>query len=174
MFQESRFTATAFAGAAGGHDQPAPHVGGTVVPLTAPRPAAAATDGRYADLADRVLAEKLASEDAAVEAGLSPFERLTCPAHRRWIHQCIASPQHVSPVTGHRWCRDCQAAVTVAVDELVGDVSLTCPRCHRAPEGIATRQIVRACRASLATVHDMRTPTAQRPELVALDGRRAA
>src|SRR3982074_3500535 len=62
---------------------------------------------RYADLVDRRLAERLATEDAAVEAGLSPFERLTCPAHRRWVHQCIVSPQHVSPVTGHRWCRRC-------------------------------------------------------------------
>jgi hypothetical protein len=112
---------------------------------------------RYADLVDRRLAERLATEDAAVEAGLSPFERLTCPAHRRWAHQCIASPQHASPVTGHRWCRDCACQATVAVDELTGDVTVTCPRCHHTPEGVATRQIVRACRASLATVHKTRT-----------------
>jgi hypothetical protein len=112
------------------------------------------TAHRYVDLADRRLAERLASEDAAVEAGLSPFERLTCPAHRRWLHECIASPQHVSSVTGHRWCRDCQTAANVAVDALGGDVVVVCPRCRRAPDGIATRQIVRACRASLATAHD--------------------
>jgi hypothetical protein len=100
---------------------------------------AVADYGRYRDLVDRGLAERLATEDAAVEAGLSPFEQLTSPAHRRWLHQCIASPQHVSPVTGHRWCRDCACPVNVAVDDRV-----------------ATRQILRACRASLATVCETR------------------
>jgi hypothetical protein len=128
---------------------------------------------RYADLVDRRLAERLATEDAAVEAGLSPFERLTCPAHRRWVHQCIVSPQHVSPVTGHRWCRDCACPVTVAVDELAGDVTVTCPRCHHTPEGVATRQIVRACRASLATIHETRTRVTLRP-LTHVDERRCA
>jgi hypothetical protein len=129
--------------------------------------------GRYADLVDRRLAERLATEDAAVEAGLSPFERLTCPAHRRWAHQCIASPQHVSPVTGHRWCRDCACLATVAVDELGGDVTVTCPRCHHTPEGVATRQIVRACRASLATVHETRNRVTLSP-LTHADERRCA
>lgn len=128
---------------------------------------------RYTDLADRRLAERLATEDAAVEAGLSPFERLTCPAHRRWVHQCIASPQHVSPVTGHRWCRDCACPVTVAVDELSGDVTVTCPRCHHAPEGVATRQILRASRASLAIVHKARTRVTLSP-LTHVDDRRCA
>jgi hypothetical protein len=115
-------------------------------------------DRRYSDVEDRRLADQLATEDADVEAGLSPFERLTCPAHRRWMHECISSPQHVSPVTGHRWCRDCQTAATVAIDELCGDVSVTCPQCGRAPDTIATRQIVRACRASLATAQGSRGP----------------
>jgi hypothetical protein len=152
MFQEIRLTATTLGG---GHDPTIAH-GTTVVPLTQRR-ATTATTGRYADLPDRRLAEKLATEDTAVEAGGSPFERLTCPLHRRWIHQCIVSPQHVSPVTGHRWCRDCARALTVAVDELTGEVTLTCPRCHRRPEGIATRQTLRACRASLAAIHHRRT-----------------
>ena len=128
---------------------------------------------RYADLVDRRLAARLATEDAAAEAGLSPFERLTCPAHRRWVHQCIVSPQHVSPVTGHRWCRDCACPLTVAVDELAGDVTVTCPRCHHTPEGVATRQIVRACRASLATIHETRTRVTLRP-LTHVDERRCA
>jgi hypothetical protein len=128
---------------------------------------------RYADLVDRRLAEQLATEDTAVEAGLSPFERLTCPAHRRWAHKCIASPQHVSPVTGHRWCRDCSCPATVAVDELAGDVTVTCPRCHHTPAGVATRQIVRACRASLATVHETRTRVTLSP-LTHADERKCA
>ena len=40
---------------------------------------------------------------------------------------------------------------------LDGDITLTCPRCHRTPDSLATRQTMRACRASLATAHD--TPT---------------
>jgi hypothetical protein len=157
MFQETRFTGTAvLAATAGGHDAGVRHR--PLVSLTAQRRAG----GRYAGLADRRLAERLSSEDLAVEAGLSPFERTTCPAHRRWLHQCIASPQHVSPVTGHRWCRDCATAVTVAVDELSGEVTMSCPRCHQAPEGIATRQVVRSCRASLAAVRDRHAATPRR------------
>jgi hypothetical protein len=114
---------------------------------------------RYGDLTDRDLAECLASEDAAVEAGASPFERLTCPMHRRWLHRCISSPQHVIPVTGHRWCRECQSPATVTVDELDGDVAVACPRCHRVPDGIATRQIVGACRASLSAERRFRHST---------------
>lgn len=128
---------------------------------------------RYTDLVDRRLAERLATEDAAVEGGLSPFERLTCPAHRRWVHQCIGSPQHVSPVTGHRWCRDCACPVTVAVDELAGDVTVTCSRCRHTPEGVATRQILRACEASLATVHKTHTRVTLSP-LPHVDQRRCA
>lgn len=148
MFQESPVTPTTLAG---GSPRPSARHSGTVVPLPAQGRAAVSVPGRYADLADRHLAETLSVEDTAVEAGLSPFERLTCPLHRRWLHQCIASPQHVSPVTGHRWCRDCQSPITVAVDELTGTVTLTCPRCHQAADGIATRQILHACQASLAT-----------------------
>jgi hypothetical protein len=128
---------------------------------------------RYGDLADRRLAAQLATEDADVEAGRSPFERLTCPAHRRWLHQCISSPQHVSPVTGHRWCRDCQTAAAVAIDELCGDVSVTCPQCGRTPDTIATRQIVRACRASLSTAQSSRGPVVG-IGLLRLDERRGA
>lgn len=101
-------------------------------------------------LAGRRLAATLAAEErAGREQGLSPHERITCRLHRRWAYQCIASPQHVIPVTGHRWCEDCATAVTVAVDELDGRVDLTCPRCHRTPHTRATEQIVRACQASL-------------------------
>ena len=79
-------------------------------------------DPRYADLADRRLASTLSTEDIAEENGLNPLERITCRLHRRWLHHCISSPAHVIAVTGHRWCRSCQCAVTVAVDELTGDV----------------------------------------------------
>ena len=110
---------------------------------------------RYADLRDRQLATALSTEDTLeAEDGLDPLERTTCWTHRRWLHQCIASPLHVIQVTGHRWCRDCACAVTVAVDELIGDVRLTCPRCGHTPDTRATRQIMRACRASFAAATD--------------------
>jgi hypothetical protein len=105
---------------------------------------------RYSDVPDRALAAALAAEDAAEHDGLSPFERLTCRTHRRWVHECVASPMHVVVVSGHRWCRDCQATAMVSVDQLLGTVKVLCPRCRRAPEGIGTAQIVRTCRASLA------------------------
>jgi hypothetical protein len=113
---------------------------------------------RYGDLANRRLAAKLAAEDLAEDQdGLSPHERLTCYAHRRWVHECIASPLHVIVVTGHRWCRHCDREATVAVDELTGSIRVTCVRCHQVPQGPATRQIVRTCRASLATAKESRS-----------------
>ena len=45
-------------------------------------------DGPYADLRDRRLAARLAAEDVAEEAGLDPFERISCRLHQRWLHQC--------------------------------------------------------------------------------------
>ena len=90
-------------------------------------------------------------EDRYEELGrLSPHERLSCPVHRRWVHQCVSSPLHVIPVTGHRWCRRCERAQLIAVDEVRGTVSLSCPGCGEAPTTLASRQIVRTCRASLA------------------------
>lgn len=109
---------------------------------------------RYADLADRRLAAALATEDAAEETGLDPLERTTCHFHRRWLHHCVSSPLHVIVVTGHRWCRRCECAVDVAIDELTGAVALTCPRCREMPPGGGNRQLVRCCRASLAAAHD--------------------
>jgi hypothetical protein len=147
MYQPTRFTGSAFVARASRGSTP--HIQHGDIPAQ-----------RYSDLTDRDLAERLASEDAAVEAGASPFERLTCPMHRRWLHRCISSPQHVIPVTGHRWCRECQSPATVTVDELDGDVAVACPRCHRVPDGIATRQIVSACRASLSAERHVRDSTA--------------
>src|SRR5690348_15640501 len=99
MFQQTFVTATTPTGV---ETRPSVHRrADAVVSLIAQHRAAASASRRSADLTDRSLAAKLAAEDAAVETGLSPFERLTCPAHRRWIHQCIASPEHASPVTGH-------------------------------------------------------------------------
>jgi hypothetical protein len=66
------------------------------------------------------------------------------------VHECISSAAHVFVVTGHRWCRDCECAANVAVDQLTWSVTVTCPRCGQAPDSAATRQIVRTCRASLA------------------------
>ncbi|WP_086664277.1 hypothetical protein [Lentzea kentuckyensis] len=104
----------------------------------------------YADVKDRRLAVMLAEEDAAEELGLNPLERVSCRLHRRWLHHCVHSADHVIKVTGHRWCRDCSSTASVGVDELTGDVLVRCESCHRAPRTSATQQIVRACRASLA------------------------
>ncbi|WP_291413725.1 hypothetical protein [Actinophytocola sp.] len=109
---------------------------------------------RYADLADIRLAIALSAEDDAEDTeddtGLDPFERTTCYTHRRWLHHCVSSPLHVIVVTGYRWCRRCEREVWVAVDELTGDVSLSCAKCGEMPPGPANRRLVRACRASLA------------------------
>lgn len=112
---------------------------------------------RYADLRDRRLAHLLIAEDAAEDREeLSPFERISCHTHRRWAHECISSPIHVIVVTGHRWCPQCEAQATVAIDELRGDVSVICRRCHKSPDTAATRQILRTCRKSLAAAFESR------------------
>jgi hypothetical protein len=96
------------------------------------------------------LAAVLAAEDDAEDyAGLSPHERITCRVHLRWAHKCIASPVHVIPVTGHRWCRRCRTSTSVAVDELSATVTLTCIQCGEAPVSRATLEIIRTCRASM-------------------------
>ncbi|HEY3465881.1 MAG TPA: hypothetical protein VGL47_12170 [Amycolatopsis sp.] len=109
---------------------------------------------RYADVADRRLAVTLTAEDRSEEDGLNPLERITCRTHRRWLHDCVASPLHVVVVTGTRWCRSCERALTVAIDHVAGDVAVSCPSCGETPATAATRQLVRACRASLAAAHD--------------------
>jgi hypothetical protein len=107
-------------------------------------------DQRYADVRDRALAVVLAEEDVAEELGLNPLERISCRLHRRWLHHCVHSADHVIKVTGHRWCRDCSSTASVGVDELTGDVLVRCETCRQTPGTAATRQIIRACRASLA------------------------
>ena len=111
-------------------------------------------DPRYADVTDRHLALALTVEDRSEEDGLDPLERTTCRSHRRWLHDCVSSPLHVIVVTGTRWCRSCRCALNVAVDQLAGDVSVRCPSCATTPPSRATRQLVRACRASLAAAYD--------------------
>ncbi|GAA1266273.1 hypothetical protein GCM10009609_31800 [Pseudonocardia aurantiaca] len=106
--------------------------------------------GQVRSLAGHVLARWLAAEDRAEDAGrLDPDDRLTCHVHGRWIHQCVSSPVHVNPVTRHRWCRDCAAELTVAVDELAGTVTMRCPRCSQGSSA-ATARLSAACRASLS------------------------
>jgi len=111
-------------------------------------------DPRYADLTDQRLAIALTAEDRSEEDSLHPLERITCHTHRRWLHDCVSSPQHVIVITGTRWCRPCGRALNVAVDQLAGDVSVSCPSCGKTPATRATRQLVRACRASLAAAYD--------------------
>ena len=70
------------------------------------------------------LRDQLDREDAAEDArALAPDDRTTCPLHRRWIHQCVASPTHVNAVTRHRWCRQCAVPLTVTVDEIARTVT---------------------------------------------------
>jgi hypothetical protein len=104
----------------------------------------------YADVRDRRLAAALATKDAAETDGLDPLGRMTCGLHRKWIHRGVHSPLHVIPVTGHRWCRDCSTAADVMINELTGEIRVTCPRCGLTPNPRATKQIVRTCRASLS------------------------
>lgn len=111
---------------------------------------------RYSDVAGHRLAATLHDEDIAEEAGLDPFERTSCRIHRRWLHQCVHSPVHVVMISGYRWCRTCQTQATVSVDELTGDIRVTCPQCRQTPPGPASRQIVRTCTASLAAAQDSR------------------
>jgi hypothetical protein len=116
---------------------------------------------RYRDLTDRRLAARLAAEDLAEEnEELSPHERVTCRLHRRWAHHCVSSPQHAIAVTGHRWCRRCEVALNVAVDELAGTVALTCVRCRLPGSGVANRQVIRSCQASIATFRAAGDPLA--------------
>ena len=61
---------------------------------------------------------------------------------------------HVVAYTGHRWCRNCAAPACLAVDEWSGDVRVSCTRCGTTPSGRATRQLIRACMASLAAAQD--------------------
>ncbi|MDI2032013.1 hypothetical protein QFW96_25550 [Saccharopolyspora sp. TS4A08] len=122
-----------------------------------PHPHPAETHRRYAHLRDRRLAGVLIDEDTAEDREeLSALERISCRVHRRWAHECISSPTHVIAVTGHRWCRPCEAEANIAVDELTGDITITCTRCARTPTTPATRQILRTCRASLATATEHR------------------
>ncbi|MFC3456501.1 hypothetical protein [Amycolatopsis speibonae] len=95
------------------------------------------------------LQARLAFEDRVEDMGvLDADDRVTCHVHGRWIHQCVASPIHVNPVTRHRWCRDCERALTVVIDELAGVVTMNCSRCGGGVSG-ATAHLLTACRASL-------------------------
>ena len=101
---------------------------------------------------DTTLTAVLSAEDLAEELGLDPHARVTCGLHRCWLHQCVAGPDHVIPVTGHRWCRPCRRPLDVVVDETTA--RLFCPRCGTGtPDSAANRQVVRACRTSIAAMH---------------------
>jgi hypothetical protein len=63
---------------------------------------------------------------------------------------------HVIVITGHRWCRRCDAEATVVVDELNGSVAVVCTQCGQEPNSPANRQIIRTCRASLAAALEHR------------------
>lgn len=97
-----------------------------------------------------VLANALSAEDEAEDTGwLDPLDRITCPVHRRWVHQCCHSDLHVIRIAGWRWCRPCARALEVAVDEVAGSVSLHCPKCDRGAQTTSDARLVAACQASL-------------------------
>jgi hypothetical protein len=114
---------------------------------------------RYSDLHDRRLAAILAAEDTAEEHGLSPHTRSTCYVHRCWSHQCVSDPLHALVVTGHRWCRRCDHPVDVVLDEPARSVELRCASCGLEPLSAANRQVLYACRTSLAAMYAGATPT---------------
>jgi hypothetical protein len=96
-----------------------------------------------------LLHARLRHEDRAEELGdLRVEDRLTCHVHQRWIHQCVHSSIHVNAVTRQRWCRNCELAMSVAVDEVAGRVTMCCSGCGRGPAGPALRVAV-SCGASL-------------------------
>lgn len=100
----------------------------------------------------RKLAVRLLAEDTEEDAGiLSPDDRLTCHVHGRWIHQCVSSAAHVNRITRHRWCRSCEAELTVAVDELAGTITMSCPRCAGGLSAASSR-LIAACQQSLQMV----------------------
>lgn len=105
----------------------------------------------YRATSDRNLVARLSHEDHAEELGHVPAQlRVTCRLHRRWVHQCIGSPVHVIPVTGHRWCVSCDRAVTVEVDDMSGSIVMACPGCGKPPSTPVNAQIMRNCVASVA------------------------
>lgn len=107
------------------------------------------------------LADALLAEDNAEDNGwLDGLDRMTCPAHRRWIHQCCHGDLHVSRVSGHRWCRPCGRALEVAVDEVAATIAPHCPGCGRGARTRADAQLVAACEASLTASRNARTRTA--------------
>lgn len=103
------------------------------------------------EVVDSTVVAVLAAEDLAEELGLDPHARVTCPLHRCWMHQCVSAPDHVIAVTGHRWCRSCARPLEVVVDD--ASVDLYCPSCGSAADTVANRQLVRACRTSIAAMH---------------------
>lgn len=111
------------------------------------------TPDRSGEVEDPRLAAILAAEDIAEEHGMSPHVRSTCYVHQCWIHECISDPLHVLIVTGHRWCRLCDHVVEVEIDEAYPDsVELRCDGCGVPPDSIANREVLFACRTSLAAM----------------------
>jgi hypothetical protein len=104
----------------------------------------------YTELADRHLSAVLAAEDTAERFGMGPHARSTCQVHQCWIHECVADPAHISPATGHRWCRRCELPIDVEVT--AGEVRLRCAGCGAEADSAANREIVRTCRMSLGVM----------------------
>ncbi|MGW5721204.1 hypothetical protein ACWEVP_33855 [Amycolatopsis sp. NPDC003865] len=106
-----------------------------------------------------LLASTLAGEDRDEDAGrLDPTDRVTCRTHRRWLHDCVASPVHTNPAIGYRWCRRCDHQALVAVDELTGEVTIHCGLCGRSPHSRVNLELVALCRRSLALARSGRFP----------------
>jgi hypothetical protein len=90
-------------------------------------------------------AARLSREDDTEEEHMpSAHERSTCPVHRRWSHQGVFPPAHAIRATGHRWCRSCDAAIIIAIDEFT--------------DTAADRQVLQSCWSSLLAWQDRNHP----------------
>ncbi len=111
-------------------------------------------DGRHPLLTGTLRAEDRDEDDGR----LDPMDRVTCRTHRRWLHDCVASPVHTNSAVGYRWCRRCDHQALVAVDELTGDVTIRCGLCGHSPRSRANVQLVERCRRSLQLARSARFP----------------
>jgi hypothetical protein len=61
---------------------------------------------------DAELAAALANEDDREDRGvLAADDRRTCHTHQDWVAHCWPSRLHANRVTGHNWCRACDAPI---------------------------------------------------------------
>jgi len=100
----------------------------------------AAPRENQADVADIRLALALAADDENEDHGLNLHERTTCHLHRRSLHDCVSTPLHAIAVTRPPLGRTVRVRGERCAAPAAGKLLPAQPN----------RQLVRACRASLA------------------------